>query len=68
MGAAVSALLVAHLAEWFDSNAAPYWFAVGYCAAAVLAISLAGGAPKPEPPADIERRLEEAALVGAEEM
>lgn len=68
MGAAVSALLVAHLAEWFDSNAAPYWFAVGYCAVAVLAISLVGGAPKPEPTAETERRLEEAALVGAEEL
>lgn len=68
MGAAVSALLVAHLAEWFGSNAAPYWFAVGYCAVAVLAISLVGGAPKPEPIAETERRLEEAALVGAEEL
>ncbi|WP_207842445.1 MFS transporter [Williamsia soli] len=68
MGAAVSALLVAHLAEWFDSNAAPYWFAVGYCAVAVLAISLVGGAPKPEPTAETERRFEEAALVGAEEL
>ncbi|MBA4026452.1 MAG: MFS transporter [Gordonia sp.] len=68
MGAAVSALLVAHLAEWFGSNAAPYWFAVGYCAVAVLAISLVGGAPKPEPTAETERRLEEAALVGAEEL
>lgn len=68
MGAAVSALLVAHLAEWFDSNAAPYWFAVGYCAVAVLAISLVGGAPKSEPAIQTERRLEEAALVGAEEL
>ncbi|ORM34119.1 MFS transporter [Williamsia sp. 1135] len=68
MGAAVSALLVAHLAEWFDSNAAPYWFAVGYCAVAVLAISMVGGAPKPEPSLETERRFGEAALVGAEEL
>jgi MFS family permease len=68
MGAAASALLVAHLAEWFDSNAAPYWFAVGYCAVAVLAISMVGGTTKPEPAADTKRRLEEAALVGAEEL
>ncbi|PYE14996.1 putative MFS family arabinose efflux permease [Williamsia limnetica] len=68
MGAAVSALLVAHLAEWFGSNAAPYWFAAGYCAVAVLAISMVGGAPKPAPTAETERRLGEAALVGAEEL
>lgn len=68
MGAAVSALLVAHLAEWFDSNAAPYWFAVGYCAVAALAIASIGGAPKPESIDQTKLRLEEAALVGAEEM
>jgi len=68
MGAAVSALLVAHLADWFDTNAAPYWFAVGYCVIAAVAIAMVGTQSEPEPAADTKRRLEEAALVGAEEM
>ena len=66
--AAVSALLVAHLAEWFGTNAAPYWFAVGYSVIAVAAIAVVGTQSEPEPAAATERRLEEAALVGAEEM
>lgn len=68
MGAAVSALLVAHLAEWFGTNAAPYWFAVGYSVIAVAAIAVVGTQSEPEPAAATERRLEEAALVGAEVM
>lgn len=61
-GAAVAAVLVAHLAEWFHSESAPWWFAAGYCVCAVLAVSLVR-------PQRIEsHRIDvDAALIGAEE-
>nr|WP_245555561.1 MFS transporter [Gordonia soli] len=62
MGAAIAAVLVAYLAEWFGSAAVPFWFAVGYCVVAMLAVGLVRGAPAKETVVD-----DEAALVGAEE-
>ncbi|MGC5246260.1 MFS transporter [Gordonia sp. DT219] len=61
-GAAVAAVLVAHLAEWFSSTAAPWWFAAGYCVVAVIAVSFVKIRSAEEH--DVE---EEAVLVGAEE-
>ncbi|MFW0788053.1 MFS transporter [Gordonia sp. CPCC 205333] len=62
MGAAVAAVLVSYLAEWFGSTAAPFWFAAAYCVVAIGSVSMvrneAASAPDVEP---------EAALVGAEE-
>lgn len=62
MGAAVSAVLVAHLADWFGSVSAPFWFAVLYCLVAVFAVSFVRGRAADERDVD-----DEAALVGAEE-
>ena len=62
MGAAVSAVLVAHLAEWFGSVSAPFWFAVLYCVVAVLAVAFVRGRAADEHEVD-----ERAVLVGAEE-
>ncbi len=59
MGAAISAILVAYLAQWFGM-AAPFWFAAGYCALAVVALVAAHSRPSRVLPAD-------AVLVGAEE-
>jgi len=59
MGGAISAILVAYLADWFGAPA-PFWFAVGYCALAVVALLVAHGRPSRALPAD-------AVLVGAEE-
>lgn len=59
MGAAVSAILVAYLAEWFGM-AAPFWFAAGYCALAIAALVAAHTRPSRQLPVD-------AVLVGAEE-
>ncbi|MGV9671612.1 MFS transporter [Gordonia sp. NPDC003504] len=61
-GAAVAAVLVAHLAEWFSSVAAPWWFAAGYCVIAVIAVSFV--TTKAAESHDVD---EEAALIGAEE-
>ncbi|GEE00672.1 MFS transporter [Gordonia spumicola] len=61
MGAAVSAILVAYLAEWFG-GAAPFWFAAGYCGVAVAAL-LAANTSRP-----VEHSVpDDAVLVGAEE-
>ena len=62
MGAAVSAVLVAHLADWFGSVSTPFWFAVGYCVVAVAAVSLVRVTASDDHHVD-----HEAALVGAEE-
>ncbi|AZG46965.1 MFS transporter [Gordonia insulae] len=62
MGAAVSAVLVAHLADWFGSIAAPFWFAVAYCVVAVIVVSFVRGRAAEKRDVD-----EQAALVGAEE-
>ncbi len=62
MGAAVAAVLVSYLAEWFGTAAAPFWFAAAYCVIAVGAVSLVRGAAAQTH--DVEP---EAALVGAEE-
>ena len=62
MGAAISAVLVAHLADWFGSVSTPFWFAVAYCVAAVIAVSFVQGRAADEHHVD-----DEAALVGAEE-
>ncbi|GAA1483078.1 MFS transporter [Gordonia sinesedis] len=62
MGAAAAAILVAHLAEWFGSHAAPFWFAAGYCLVAVAAVSLVRKSV-----ADHGKVAEDAPLVGAEE-
>ncbi len=62
MGAAVSAVLVAHLADWFGSVSTPFWFAVGYCVVAVAAVSLVRVTASDDHHVD-----DEAALVGAEE-
>ena len=62
MGAAVAAVLVAHLANWFGSHAAPFWFAAGYCVVAVAAVSLVRRSVT-----DSDEVAEDAALVGAEE-
>ncbi|MCF8571967.1 MFS transporter [Gordonia sp. HY002] len=71
MGAAVSAILVAYLAEWFG-GAAPFWFAAGYCGVAVLAIvgsNLIGSSRSA--PAGVNQNQhtvdDDAALTGAEE-
>ncbi|MGC4960733.1 MFS transporter [Gordonia sp. DT101] len=61
MGGAASAVMVAYLAEWFAPSA-PFWFAVGYCAIAVCAVSLVRSAR-----AESHDVAEDAALVGAEE-
>ncbi|GAB19289.1 hypothetical protein GOEFS_080_00010, partial [Gordonia effusa NBRC 100432] len=62
MGAAVAAVLVSYLAEWFGSGAAPFWFAAAYCVVAVGSVSLVrtkvAASHHVEP---------EAVLVGAEE-
>ncbi|MFT4126670.1 MAG: MFS transporter [Gordonia sp. (in: high G+C Gram-positive bacteria)] len=58
-GAAAAAVLVAHLAEWFGSHAAPWWFATGYCIIAVIAVSFVRTTTS-----SVD---EEAVLVGAEE-
>ena len=58
-GAAVAAVLVAYLAEWFG-DVAPWWFATGYCVVALVAVSLVKTAPKHTVDPD-------AALIGAEE-
>ncbi|MEE4025587.1 MFS transporter [Gordonia sp. PKS22-38] len=62
MGAAISAVLVAYLAEWFGSMAAPFWFAALYCAVAVAAVSFVRGQAAESHDVD-----DTAALVGAEE-
>lgn len=62
MGAAIAAVLVSYLAEWFGSIAAPFWFATAYCVIAVAAVSLVRAATAQSH--DVEP---EAALVGAEE-
>lgn len=62
MGAAVAAVLVAHLAEWFGSHAAPWWFAAAYCVVAVVAVSFVGGRKAQSHHVDAD-----AALIGAEE-
>ncbi|GAB88290.1 MFS transporter [Gordonia rhizosphera] len=62
MGAAIAAVLVAHLAEWFGSVAAPFWFAAAYCIVAVIAVSFVRGRAAQAHEVD-----DEAALVGAEE-
>ena len=59
MGGAISAVLVAYLAQWFGASA-PFWFAAGYCGIAVLALIAAHSRPSRRLPID-------AALVGAEE-
>lgn len=61
MGAAVAAVLVSYLAEWFGSAAAPFWFAATYCVVAIGAVSLVRHATASH---DVEPA---AALVGAEE-
>lgn len=61
MGAAIAAVLVSYLAEWFGSTAAPFWFAAAYCVLAVVAVSLVR---TPTASNDVEP---DAALVGAEE-
>ena len=61
MGGAASAVLVAYLAEWF-APAAPFWFAVGYCAVAVIAVGFVQSKK-----AESHHVDEDAALVGAEE-
>ena len=61
-GAAVAAVLVAHLAEWFSSTAAPWWFAAAYCVVAVIAVSFVRTTS-----AESHEVAEEAVLVGAEE-
>ncbi|MGV9827474.1 MFS transporter [Gordonia sp. NPDC003429] len=61
-GAAVAAVLVAHLAEWFSSHAAPWWFAAGYCVIAVIAVSFVQTTASESHEVD-----EDAALIGAEE-
>ncbi|GAB2643385.1 MFS transporter [Gordonia jinhuaensis] len=63
LGAAVAAVLCAHLAEWFNEPAMPFWFATAYCVVAICAVSLVKGrkAQSHEVPAD-------AALVGDEMM
>lgn len=61
-GAAVAAVLVAHLAEWFSSTAAPWWFAAAYCVFAVIAVSFVRTTG-----AESHEVAEEAVLVGAEE-
>ncbi|MFT4043160.1 MAG: MFS transporter [Gordonia sp. (in: high G+C Gram-positive bacteria)] len=62
MGAAVAAVLVAHLAEWFTSLAAPWWFAAGYCVVSVAVVSLVRSGTAQSAQID-----EDAALIGAEE-
>ncbi|MDL9935346.1 MFS transporter [Gordonia sp. ABSL1-1] len=62
MGAAIAAVLVAHLAEWFGSHTAPWWFATAYCVVAVAVVSLVRN-----PAADAHAVDEDAALIGAEE-
>ncbi|NMO03446.1 MFS transporter [Gordonia sp. TBRC 11910] len=62
MGAAVAAVLVSYLAEWFGSSAAPFWFAAAYCVVAVAAVSLVRSR------AAVSHDVEpQAVLVGAEE-
>lgn len=60
-GAAASAIMVAYLAQWFGM-AAPFWFAAGYCAVAVVALMAAGGGEPDEHEVDPA-----AVLIGAEE-
>ncbi|MEO9329544.1 MFS transporter [Gordonia aurantiaca] len=57
-GAAVAAVLVSYLAEWFG-EVAPWWFAVGYCVVALGAVALV----------KTKKHVvaEDAALIGAEE-
>ncbi|SIR99808.1 MFS transporter [Williamsia sterculiae] len=62
-GAAVAAVLCAHLADWFHSTSTPFWFAAGYCVVAVVAVSLVRSAK-----ADSHEVPAGAALVGNEEM
>lgn len=62
MGAAVSAVLVAHLADWFGSVSAPFWFAALYCVIAVAAVAFV----RTQAAADHEVD-DTAALIGAEE-
>lgn len=62
MGAAVSAVLVAHLADWFGSVSAPFWFAALYCVIAVAAVAFV----RTQAAADHEVD-DEAVLIGAEE-
>ncbi|MCK8613828.1 MFS transporter [Gordonia sp. C13] len=57
-GAAVAAVLVSYLAEWFG-DVAPWWFAVGYCAVALGAVALVKTNKHKVSP--------DAALIGAEE-
>ncbi|MGO3325613.1 MFS transporter [Gordonia sp. (in: high G+C Gram-positive bacteria)] len=71
MGAAVSAILVAYLAEWFGGSA-PFWFAAGYCGIAVLAIvgsNMIGthGDGSSEVVQNKHTVADDAALIGAEE-
>ncbi|MBD0862771.1 MFS transporter [Gordonia sp. zg691] len=60
MGAAIAAVLVAYLAKWFGSEAAPWWFAAGYCVVALGAVALIQVRSNHEVDDD-------AALIGAEE-
>lgn len=59
-GAAIAAVLVAYLAKWFGSDAAPWWFATAYCVVALGAVALIQGVADDEIDDD-------AALIGAEE-
>lgn len=60
MGAAIAAVLVAYLAKWFGSDAAPWWFATAYCVAALGAVALIKAT-------DDDEIDDTAALVGVEE-
>lgn len=62
MGAAISAVLVAHLADWFGSVSAPFWFAAAYCVVAVVVVTFVR-----TPAATAEQVPAGADLVGAEE-
>ncbi|MCD2145879.1 MFS transporter [Gordonia paraffinivorans] len=57
-GAAIAAVLVSYLAEWFG-EVAPWWFAVGYCAVALGAVAMVRTKKR--------KVAEDAALIGAEE-
>ena len=62
MGAAIAAVLVAHLADWFGSYAAPFWFATAYCVVAIGAICFVRNTA-----ADSHEVADDAALIGAGE-
>lgn len=62
MGGAASAIIVAHLAEWFGAPA-PFWFAAAYCVIAIGAVSLVRTGKH-----DHEPVAQDAALIGAEEL